>query len=55
MKCRCGKTTTISVTFKSPKKTFTMCVHCANKHYMSLTKGHNYKIVKIEEHGPKEN
>lgn len=46
--CRCGKVPDIVVTFKSPKKTIKLCPVCANAHYKSLVKGHNYKLVAIK-------
>lgn len=48
MNCKCMGDSNLKVTFKSPKKTITMCVICANKYYKSLVHGHNYKVVKIE-------
>lgn len=48
--CKCWRGSTIKVTFKSNKKTLTMCVLCANERYVSLVNGHGYKIIKIEDY-----
>lgn len=50
MNCKCMGKCNIKVTFKSHKKTFSMCLICAKKRYKSLVNGHNYKIIKIEEY-----
>lgn len=54
MNCKCWGKSNVKVTFKSPKKTISMCIICANKHYKSLVNGHRYKVVKIENYNKTE-
>jgi hypothetical protein len=50
MICKCWSKCNIKITFKSHKKTLSMCLICAKKRYKSLVNGHNYKIIKIEKY-----